>query len=71
MESNTRPWADDGKRCRYCRWVEGYFPRFSCGNPKCLRGQAGVNVSCCSYEREPGSDDDLSEGPLKDYPQYR
>lgn len=63
---------DPGRRCECCRHVEirpnraaehGYS--VACLNPKCLRGQAGVGKSCSAFEREPGTDDDLSRLPPK------
>jgi hypothetical protein len=55
------PWHDDGRRCVHCRWVEVLPTRgMGCLCPKCLNGQASPERTCCSYEREPGSDDDLS-----------
>ncbi len=50
--------------CRYCRWALPVVTRdqrvvFSCSNPRCSLGQASTQGGCCSFEREPGSDDDL------------
>lgn len=60
-----RPWTDDGRRCIHCHWVDVVFAvtgrrSLGCNCPKCLYGQAGEGKSCCSWEREPGSDDELS-----------
>lgn len=35
----------------------------ACACPKCLPGQAGEGKVCCSFEREPGADDDLERLP--------
>lgn len=56
-----RPWHGAGRRCIHCRWVEISPARgMGCLCPKCLYGQASTERTCCSYEREPGADDDLS-----------
>ena len=55
-----RPGYDDGRRCKHCRWVEvRHTDGMGSLNPKCLYGQASELRTCCSYEREPGSDDEL------------
>jgi hypothetical protein len=56
-----RPWHDGGTRCVHCRWVD-VTPTggMGCLCPKCLYGQASPERTCCSYEREPGADDELS-----------
>lgn len=58
--SMYRPWQDNGARCVYCRWVD-VIPTggLGCLCPQCLYGQASRDRSCCSFEREPGSDDEL------------
>lgn len=55
-----RPFENDGRRCRHCRWVD-IRPRggMGCNCPQCLYGQASESRVCCSYEREPGSDDEV------------
>ena len=55
------PWQGDGRRCTHCRWVE-MTPTggMGCLCPKCLYGQASAERTCCSFEREPGADDELS-----------
>ena len=59
---------DPERSCIYCQHVDvrvlippvrGYTRSLGCTNPKCLRGQAGEGKDCCSFQREPGSDDDL------------
>ena len=54
-------WHDGGRRCKHCRWVD-VTPTggMGCLCPKCLYGQASPERTCCSYEREPGADDELS-----------
>lgn len=57
-----RPWADDGRRCITCRWVEVKLCRadtlgLGCTNPGCCYGQAKRDGACCLWEREPGADD--------------
>jgi hypothetical protein len=55
------PWHDGGRRCIHCRWVEiSPIRGMGCLCPKCLYGQASTERTCCSYEREPGADDELS-----------
>ena len=60
-----RSYSDDGHRCIHCRWVEVKVRPTSrglgCLCPKCLYGQAGEGKSCCSWEREPGADDENYE----------
>jgi len=60
LKNMHRRYVDPGRRCKHCRWVE-FTPEhwMVCGNPKCCRGQAGEGKYCCSWEREPGSDDEL------------
>ena len=56
-----QPWSDAGGRCIHCRWVEFSPTRgMGCMCPKCLYGQASHERTCCSYEREPGADDEVS-----------
>lgn len=59
-------YVDDGRRCPHCRW---YLPlpkvkKLGCTHPWGSPGMSGPHYSCCSWEREPGIDDDLGERPL-------
>jgi hypothetical protein len=54
-----RPAEIDSRRCLHYRWVEITPRGVGCICPKCLYGQASELRTCCSYEREPGSDDEL------------
>ena len=63
--TQRRRWVDDGRRCITCRWVEvkpcstpGRPLGLGCTHPMACYGQAGEGKSCCSWEREPGADDD-------------
>jgi hypothetical protein len=52
------------RSCQHCRWVNVRLALngalgLGCLHPRALYGQAGRNKDCCSYEREPGSDDEL------------
>lgn len=55
---------DPMRTCRYCRWVEvrrrlgARENALSCTSKWGVRGRAGEGISCCDFEREPGSDDD-------------
>jgi hypothetical protein len=53
------PWQSQGRRRLHCRWVEVTQKGMGCLCPQCLYGQASELRTCCSYEREPGSDDEL------------
>jgi hypothetical protein len=55
-----RPAQSEGRRCLHCRWVEVTQRGMGCRCPKCLYGQASELSTCCSYEREPGADDELA-----------
>lgn len=67
----TSPYVrDPARRCECCRWVDMYPSRrtpgtygIACACPQCLPGQGGAGKVCCSFEREPGSDDDLERLP--------
>lgn len=57
-------------RCEFCVHAivtprPNRRPAYSlaCGNPKCLRGQAGAGRVCCSFLRETGADDVLEGLP--------
>jgi hypothetical protein len=50
--------------CITCRWVEVKLCRngalgLGCTHPMACYGQAGRGKNCCSWEREPGADDQL------------
>lgn len=54
----------EARSCQHCRWVHMYPDKSAgiwmvCTHPRTCRGQAARNTSCCSFEREPGTDDDL------------
>lgn len=57
------PQRDRMRTCRYCRWVEvrrrfgSQEDSLSCTSKWGVRGRAGEGLSCCDFEREPGSDD--------------
>ena len=62
---------DPLRRCEFCVHAVFVRPRTDgrpgysllCGCPKCLPGQAGRGRDCCSFEREPGADDEIEGLP--------
>lgn len=58
------------RRCECCHYANVYpstrtGPGYGVGclHPKGPSGRAGVGKSCCDFEREPGTDDDLERLP--------
>lgn len=64
---HDRPTRPAWRRCECCTHVDfvtrpdGYS--LGCNHPSALYGQAGKGRTCCSFEREPGSDDELDHFP--------
>ena len=57
---------DPMQRCEFCRWVEArplskrpLVIALGCLQPKTHYGQASRGGLCCSFEREPGADDEV------------
>ena len=53
-------------RCEFCRWVDVHpLPKrplviaLGCLQPMTHYGQAARGGLCCSFEREPGADDEM------------
>lgn len=64
---HARPVRPPWRRCECCAHVDmitrpgGYS--VGCLHPRALYGQAGKGKTCCSFERDPGSDDELEQLP--------
>lgn len=59
------PPRDRMRTCRYCRWVDvrrrlgAWEDSLRCTSKWGALGRAGEGLSCCDFEREPGSDDEF------------
>lgn len=52
--------------CSACHWFDGWHAcgiYALCTHPLCCRVRSQPERGCCSFEREPGSDDELVHAP--------
>lgn len=66
MPSTMASIMGGARPCRHCRYYDGLAwggPAALCKHPMCPRVRSRPEDGCSSWEREPGSDDDIQEDP--------
>jgi len=74
MKSTYQGWLDahaaKGTLCATCHWWAGWTEHESarCSRPGGAPIHSIPEMGCCSWEREPGSDDEIHPRPLVYFP---